>query len=291
VTLMNVKYPSALVLSMVCIVSIAACRPPRGNEGTGDGDGGPDAATGTDGDADSDSDSDGVGPTCDNPVPEICNNGVDDDCDGLFNCADDDCDDDEICASSVCGELERPEGSLELPDGACPEDEDEPCEGYESSITFSGFSPGQELGLIDDLLGICVNMEHSWIRDLVIYAECPSGVRVMLHDFAGRDGGEVFAGVPVDFDGTDPEPGTGWDYCWAPNAEWASWIEYANDTGCETLPAGDYQSSEDMAAFVGCPLNGDWTLRVEDRWGADNGFVFSWSVSFDPALVEDCSVW
>ena len=70
------------------------------------------------------------------------------------------------------------------------------------------------------------------------------------------------------------------------------WIPYANaHPGEHTLHSGDYQSSQALNAFVGCPLNGGWTIRVEDRWGIDNGYIFKWSVRFDPSLVEDCENW
>jgi hypothetical protein len=135
-------------------------------------------------------------------------------------------------------------------------------------------------------------MEHSWMRDLVVYAQCPNGTRVMLSDFEGHNGGEVYLGQPNDDDefGT-PIPGVGWDYCWTPTAANLPWIPYANANFVSTLPAGDYQSSQSLGAFVGCPLNGPWTLRVEDRWGIDNGFIFSWSVRFDASIVEDCATW
>ena len=46
-----------------------------------------------------------------------------------------------------------------------------------------------------------------------------------------------------------------------------------------------------MTMLLGCPLNCNWTIRVEDRWVLDNGFIFNWLVRFDPSLVEDCSQW
>lgn len=231
-----------------------------------------------------------INPNCTNPQPEICDNGLDDDCDLIGDCDDSDCSADTHCANPNCGILETPTASLELPDGACPKDETQSCAGYESTLTFTGFSNGQTLMDINKLLGVCVNMEHSWMRDLVIYAQCPSGVRVMLSDFQGHSGGWVNVGVPNQAD--SGPPGTGWDYCWTPNAVNAPWIPYADaHSGLTTLPAGDYQSSESLNAFLGCPLNGGWTIRVEDRWGADNGFIFNWSVKFDPSIVEDCANW
>lgn len=228
------------------------------------------------------------------PTPEVCDDHLDNDCDNIVDCDDDDCTGNPLCPTGgQCGTLQTPEGSLALPDGACPEDLTQPCAGYENSILFTGFNPGQTLNDITKLLGICVTMEHSWMRDLVIYAECPNGTRVNLDAFQGHTGGEIFLGIPNQNDegGGAPIPGTGWDYCWTPTATDLPWIPYANSHTEHTLHSGDYQSSESMNAFVGCPLNGNWTIRVEDRWGVDNGFIFKWSVRFDPSIVEDCSGW
>jgi len=254
---------------------------------------GPDAHGGDDDDDDdSTQDPDGGPSDCTNPTPELCTDGIDQDCDNLIDCDDADCSDAPACSSENCGRLEEVTGLLTLPDGNCDEDEVVPCEGYQNAITFTGFTAGQTLSDISALLGICVNMEHSWMRDLVIYAECPNGTRVMLSDFEGRTGGQVYLGQPNDTDaGGNPVPGIGWDYCWTPTATNAPWIPYANQNLPGTLPSGDYQSSEPLDAFVGCPLNGDWTIRVEDRWPIDNGFIFEWSVHFDPAIVEDCANW
>jgi hypothetical protein len=267
-----------LVTLVLTTAAAAACGPSvSGDDDDDDGTGGGDGGT----------------LTCTTPVAEVCDNLADDDCDGRYDCDDPDCHAQTACntADDNCGTLDSPGGMLALPDGACPEDETMPCAGFENSLNFTGFSAGQTLPSIDGLRGICVNMEHSWMRDLVIYAQCPTGVRVMLHDFAGRTGGGVYLGIPNDFDEGNPQPGTGWDYCWRPTATNMPWIQYANANPVQTLPAGDYQSSDPMDAFVGCPLNGLWTIRVEDRWGIDNGFIFNWTVEFDAGLVEDCDNW
>jgi hypothetical protein len=269
------------LVTLVLATAAAACGPSvSGDDDDDDGNGGADAGNGS----------------CIVQGPEVCTDLIDNDCDGRFDCDDSDCHSQTACntADDNCGTLDSPGGMLSLPDGACPEDETQPCMGFENSLNFTGFTAGQTLPDITGLRGICVNMEHSWMRDLVVYAQCPTGVRVMLSDFEGHTGGAVYLGVPNDADEGNPTPGTGWDYCWRPTATNMPWIPYANAnaTGFQyTLPAGDYQSSQPLDAFVGCPLNGLWTIRVEDRWGIDNGFIFNWTVEFDAGLVEDCDNW
>lgn len=267
-----------VTLVPLVLATAAACGPSvSGDDDDDDGNGGGDAGNGN----------------CIVQGPEVCTDLTDNDCDGRFDCDDTDCHTQTACntADDNCGTLDSPGGMLSLPDGACPEDETQACMGFENSLNFTGFTPGQTLPSIAGLRGICVNMEHSWMRDLVVYAQCPTGVRVMLSDFEGHTGGQVYLGVPNDFDEGAPQPGTGWDYCWRPTATNLPWIPYSNANLPGTLPAGDYQSSQPLDAFVGCPLNGLWTLRVEDRWGIDNGFIFNWTVEFDAGLVEDCDNW
>jgi len=169
--------------------------------------------------------------------------------------------------------------SLALPDGTGAS--------YETSINFTAFAPGQLLTDVNDLLGICVNMEHSWMRDLQISLMCPDGSSVLLHNHPDQSGGSVFLGEPNDNDDNLIRPGVGYDYCWTPDAVNPNWIDYANQNFPQTLPPGDYQSYENFRQLVGCPLNGEWTIRVEDLWGQDNGFIFSWGINFNPDLFPN----
>lgn len=169
--------------------------------------------------------------------------------------------------------------SLALPDGTGT--------AYETVLKFSNFSPGQTLTNVDDLNAICVNMEHSWLRDLEIELTCPNGQSIALHNFGGRSGSEVYLGEPVDFDGTNPTPGKGYDYCWTMDATRGTWLDYANQYSPRTLPAGDYKPYESFQGLVGCPLNGEWKIRVQDLWAIDNGFIFSWGIDFDPSLFPE----
>jgi subtilisin-like proprotein convertase family protein len=169
--------------------------------------------------------------------------------------------------------------SLPLPDGTGAV--------YETSINFTEFSPGQVLENVNDLEGICVVMEHSWLFDLDVFLTCPDGTQIILQnqEFIGN---EVFLGEPFEADdiGTPNPPGqgVGYEYCWTPNATNGTWTDYANQFDPQTLPSGDYSAFDDMSALVGCPLNGEWTIIVQDQWGSDNGWIFEWSINLNPAL-------
>ena len=166
--------------------------------------------------------------------------------------------------------------SLALPDGD--------GSSYTTSINFKDFSPGQLLTNISDLESICVNMEHSWLRDLEISLKCPDGTKVILHNHAGHTGGRLFLGEPVVGDGVNPTPGVGYNYCWT-SAGQKTWLQWANSNpSAQTLPAGDYKSFQPLTNFIGCPLNGDWSITVKDLWAVDNGYIFNWSVNFKSSL-------
>lgn len=172
--------------------------------------------------------------------------------------------------------------SLALPDGD--------GNSYKTSISFSDFLPGQTLTEVDDILGICVNIEHSWMRDLEISISCPDGSSIVLHDHRGQTGGPMNLGEPIDFDDREMRPGTGYDYCWTPDAANPTWLDFANDPDnffVRTLPAGDYQTVDPMEDLLGCPLNGEWTITVTDLWGQDNGYIFSWGIDFNPKIFPN----
>ena len=217
------------------------------------------------------------------PTTELCTGGEDEDCDGHYDCSDEECYGRDGCP--VCGEIDLVEGEpLALPDG----------EGgsYETSITITGFADGQTLDFGEHVLGTCVVMEHSWLRDLEIELTCPSGQTIELQKFLGKDGGELFMGDPNDNDGTNPHPGTGAEYCWTDLTQTPPMLTWANQhPNKRNLPPGDYQPSETYDDLVGCLLDGDWTIKVTDLWGVDNGFIFSWKIKFDPTMVDDCDDW
>lgn len=167
---------------------------------------------------------------------------------------------------------------------------------FASSIDFNVFSPGQTLSNINQLFDICVTMEHSYIGDLVASITCPDGTQVILYQ---QGGGWNSLGEPIDVSwpaSLDP-PGIGYEYCWSNSATLGTWADCGNagttpnlitlPSGIQTLAPGTYSSLNPLTDLVGCPLNGTWELEFCDLWGADDGWVFDWSIDFDPALFPD----
>ncbi|MEM9884250.1 MAG: proprotein convertase P-domain-containing protein [Bacteroidota bacterium] len=166
--------------------------------------------------------------------------------------------------------------SLFLPDGKGV--------AYETSVNITEFASGQILENIDDLLGICINIEHSYMRDLQASIECPNGTEVILQNFVNDNRtGSVFLGEPIDVE-SDLTPGVGYNYCWTSDTTNLTWFEYDRANRPRTLPEGDYRSFSSLDSLIGCPLNGAWTITIEDFLLRDNGYIFDWTISFNPDL-------
>lgn len=155
----------------------------------------------------------------------------------------------------------------------------------EIPLTQTGFAAGTTIADVNDIQSICLNMEHSYMGDLVVAIICPNGQTVVMHQ---QGGGSTNLGTAVqsdDVDCSDPTTqGTGFDYCFTPTAT-QTWVQASG--GVTILPAGDYASVNPLDGLVGCPTNGVWTLSVTDNWAADDGTVFSFGLTLDPSYYPD----
>lgn len=176
-------------------------------------------------------------------------------------------------------------GLLALPDGT--------GSSYSTSINITGLPPGQTVNSANDIANICMNIEHSYIGDLTISLMCPDGNVVNLLETIGIGlPGSNFLGDAND-SGPDGVPGTGFDYCFNNNPLYGTMLAEATAnnvvpvTDGFALPSGSYTSANPLSGFVGCNMNGPWTLIVTDSFALDDGFVFDWSISFNNNSTAD----
>ena len=165
---------------------------------------------------------------------------------------------------------------------------------FTSTLTFEQFDFGQQVTSVSNILSICVEMEHTFMGDLVLQVICPNGQSMIFHQ---QGGGGTYLGSPNDFDSNDaPIIGECWQYCWSPTATNGTWVDNVNAGGNTTpsgtpesgsLNPGTYEPVQTFDNLLGCPLNGDWTYQSTDLWGADNGFICAWSINFDPTIIPD----
>ncbi len=166
-----------------------------------------------------------------------------------------------------------------IPDGAGVSYE------YPLSIIFD-----DTIQSVDDIQEIGINIEHSYVGDLDIRVECPNGQLVTILQYPNGCMANHF-GEPCDMLGTGTI-GVGYDYSFTPDAD-SSLLDkkslYYHDfidndgnsiTNQAYFPAGNYLPFSSFDSLIGCPIQGDWKLRIVDNLGSDDGYVFNWHISF-----------
>lgn len=194
-------------------------------------------------------------------------------------------------------------GLTYLPDGSGQQ--------YTTSIPISGFPPGSTVTNAQSLNEVCITMEHSYLGDLEIWLECPNGTIVPLVNSyspgaipGGTSGGGTYLGQPYD-DSGGGGAGIGWEYCFSSvfNTIGGSMTQNLGNTvpvpfvpGTPPLSAGNsisnavvYQPEISFNTFVGCPINGNWTIHVQDNLGIDDGYIFEWALYFDASYFPGAS--
>ena len=141
---------------------------------------------------------------------------------------------------------------------------------YSTCITVDCFDSNQTLTDPNQLVDICVNMEHSFSGDLDIRIISPNGQEADLFTQAG--GGTYFGGANDDGGNT---PGVGADYCFSMSGsvllQNAPTITAGSNPPGASWQPGTYLPVESFNALVGSPLNGDWCIEVVDNLSIDNG--------------------
>lgn len=201
-----------------------------------------------------------------------------------------------------------------IPDGpTCIEGEPYAC--ISLPITVNTFSSAATIQNADDLISVCLRIEHSFIGDIGIELICPSGASVNLKTFnpnapisylglpyGGNNHGDPLYENSIQCTSPPNVPGLGYNYCFS--------NVYTNNqrgilNSCPTVTASepthlanncitcDSTSRADSSGYylpdaggiagsfngmIGCPLNGEWKIKVCDYAIVDNGFMFSWDL-------------
>lgn len=166
---------------------------------------------------------------------------------------------------------------------------------YNTPVTFTSFTPGQTLTSVADLLSVCITMEHTFLSDISITIICPNNQQAVLHN---RNGGGSWLGEAIDDAGgnlCDPKtnpPGIPYNYCWSQFYTTAYTLANGPSTNGNIKDSSNridhtnyFAPHSPLTSLIGCPLNGEWNIKVCDQVGADNGWVYSWELNLDPNLL------
>ncbi len=168
---------------------------------------------------------------------------------------------------------------------------------YQTSITQTQFNSGQTITAGNQVASICINLEHSYLGDLQIELACPNGQTVILKPYPG--GSNCFLGEPCDNNTT--VQGNCYEYCFTETSptyntmlnEVGNWqYSYTDNAGAsytnhDYLPAGTYLPEQSFSNFIGCPLNGNWTITITDNMSIDDGYLCDWSINFAPSIIPN----
>lgn len=157
---------------------------------------------------------------------------------------------------------------------------DNSCTGGSSNIAVSGYNfPVRSSGIY-----IRMSITHTYVGDLDIFLESPSGARIGISDQTGNsnNGGDNFINTVIADSGAAQIPTTGAPY----TNLYRPWQSIFSVSGCSGLTT----TLTSFAALGSGSLNpnGTWRLRVYDRFSTDTGFVNTWSITF-PYIGSNCN--
>ena len=177
------------------------------------------------------------------------------------------------CAPPIVGTTFLPDG-----DGAV----------YSTCINVSCYDPLAVVTSASDIIDICLNMEHSYFGDLDIIIIAPNGQQAVLVDYNLTNNNSTYLGEPNDDADTNVDlslgPGVGYDYCFSMSGT-VTLDNAPTVNGGDSFAAGTYLPDESFASLIGSPLNGQWCIQVQDNLLLDNGYIFSWGISFAPSFA------
>ncbi len=178
---------------------------------------------------------------------------------------------------------------------------------YATSIAITGFDDTTTFTDPCDLNQLVLDIEHSYIGDLEIELTCPNGQSVSIMNAYNQtpfgwdplvpggcgNGIGTFLGNDTNLDGGAPGSPV-WSYafssCGATQGaicdELGNTIQ--NDYGFTSMDtSGVYDFDQSLNNLIGCPINGNWVITVQDNQGIDDGYIFQWGLYFDASLYPD----
>ncbi len=172
---------------------------------------------------------------------------------------------------------------------------------YMSSLTFEVFGD-DVIDNVADIDRVCITIEHAEYRDVEFFLRAPNAEMIELKSLGGDEGPDVgFINLGEPVLEIDDIPGTGYEYCFAPDAWYGTMFDtspqshaYHDNAGnyyafAYYMPVdGTYTPDEPFSELIGSPLNGTWELMIEhDQDKQTSGHVFGWRLMFNEQFYPD----
>lgn len=145
---------------------------------------------------------------------------------------------------------------------------------YTSTLPFDEF-PIDAVFSSGNIDSIGIEILHADMGDLQITLSCENSSVVLKNYDASNHAllGDTTNGVN--------EPYT---YYWSSSA---SITMNSATTLNNIVPASAYLPDGNFDALIGCPLNSDWTIEINDNQEFDSGYVHSWTIIFQEDVLPD----
>lgn len=153
---------------------------------------------------------------------------------------------------------------------------------YSSTITIDSFPTNSTIRSVQDVEFIGISMDHPKVTDLDISLICPSGQSITLQRHVATDSEINMDGDSIPLFFITPYLSETWE-------------EFSLNQNERLSKGFRYGSFESFEQLIGCPLNGEWKLKVEDFWSSDDGLWLNWSIGLpgfsDVHPIEDFAYW
>jgi gliding motility-associated-like protein len=143
---------------------------------------------------------------------------------------------------------------------------------------------------------VCLDLDHTYARDLRIRLIAPTGESVVLYN---QNWGGVFSYFLLGDCSPSPDdgaPGCPRTYCFVNNGgtNLTGFTTNTGNTGCcvngeagNYVVGGTFNSNSPFSSLDGAELNGVWSIEVCDLLASDDGTLHSWSLTFPPSCFGD----